>query len=126
MTSFTQSGPVRTPIKSIPIALTLSQLALDLPEDLQLQDPKGADSSYETEEAVPHKFFRVASQECVCNEGSWLRQCPRLWDHLQSALASTSAIFTCPDEVHNDVVPRDCPAAAAHLVGMVSYHLQSR
>jgi hypothetical protein len=105
------------------IVLTLSLLGVGLAEDLQLQE---AASSYEKEEALLPKFSHISSPECICDDESWLRQCPRLWDHLGSALASTSIADTCQDGVHSDMVPRNCPAAAMHLMVMVGCFLRSR
>lgn len=105
--------------RKIPLTLTLSLIAVGFPEALQLKDPKRADSSYETEGSVSPNSH-TTSLDCVCHEGPWRRHCPQLWDHAQSAPAPTYTIATCTGGAHNDVVPRNCPAAASHLLRMVT------
>jgi len=100
-------------------ALTLPLSVVDFPEDSQFQDPEGTGSSYQKQDAVLHNDSPDTLSRCICDERCWNRLCPSLWDHYLSAPAFTLPYCACPQGIPNHLVPRNCPAAAMHLVVMV-------
>jgi len=55
-----KTGPVRIPFGKFPSSpdiITIRHVSVGLAEDLQLQDPKSADSSYEKEGAIFTRFL---------------------------------------------------------------------
>jgi hypothetical protein len=127
--SNTDSFPSELPcthclLRNIPNSPDVIFSDMNFPDESEPQGPKGIDSPNQKEGAVVPKMPPTPTPYCICDERSWLDQCPRLWDHVWDhhrgfVPAFTPGSCTCPGTAFNHLVPRSCPVAAWHLVEMV-------